>query len=265
MGLALFGARGADQGARGVVHLAPERHRVVDAQRPCRDGRLLRKESGLRSRLALLAHRAPGNSDRGIEEPGAPALSGHDADRLRRRAASRRAASGYRDRVRGQRAPRKGRPVLGVPEGVRRDDVHFQVVPDADLEAQLQRVELARVLQLVTELDPARRRALPGDGRVRPQVQEGRLDVDLQGVLLVCGVGNVRDLRGDQQCKQAQSSPRSPNSFIFICRLLREILSSFAVLVTFPFVTSRPRTIRSRSTAWTCSLTITLRGPGVVG
>src|SRR5581483_1846422 len=33
-----------------------------------------------------------------------------------------------------------------------------------------------------------------------------------------------------------QSSPRSPNSFIFICRLLREIFSSLAVRVTFPFV-----------------------------
>ena len=60
----------------------------------------------------------------------------------------------------------------------------------------------------------------------------------------------------------ALSSSRRPNSFIFICRLLREIFSSFAVRVTLPPVTSRPRMIRSRSIACTCPRTISLSGPG---
>src|SRR6266850_1182326 len=132
-----------------------------------------------------------------------------------------------------------------------------------DGEAELELVQRARVLQLVAQHDPGGRRALAGDPRVLAQVRVSRVEGQSEGT--VSRVGDGGDLSGDQERDQDQSSPRSPNSFIFICRLLREILSSFAVLVTFPFVTSSPRTIRSRSIAWTCSLTISLRGPGVLG
>src|SRR5262249_21884242 len=142
-------------------------------------------------------------------------------------------------------------------------EVHLEIAPGRSRHAELDLVERSRLLQLVAKDDPARRRPLAGDPRVGAQVRVGRLDGQRGGALL--GVDDGGDLGGDQKRDQDQSSPRSPNSFIFICRLLREILSSFAVRVTFPFVTSRPRTIRSRSIAWTCSLTISLSGPGVEG
>src|SRR6202521_3003993 len=146
--------------------------------------------------------------------------------------------------------------------GAAQPEMSMVVVPESRRDPQFDRIQRARMLQLIAEDDTARGRSLAGDPGIGAEVRIGSVQVHLERMLLVAGVGDRGDLGSDQERKQDQSSPRSPNSFIFICRLFREILSNFAVRVTFPFVTSRPRTIKSRSIAWTCSLTISFSGPG---
>ena len=178
--------------ARRVVELSSRQWQgPVESDHPGRDRSPRRKQLRLEPQFALLVDRSPGDADRRIEEPGMLALTRDRQDRLHGRARAGRCASGRADGV-GRQRRRRARlvPVLHVADGERRQRMQLEVVPEPDRQPQVDRIERADVLQLLGEPGPL----LARDRRLCAQVVVGRIEVELQRVLLVRGVGDVGDV-----------------------------------------------------------------------